>query len=204
MSTVLRRLPSNPMYRTFVRAAASTQSASSLCPRVAMTRKVVPPVVQRSDGGGDVTGEHGGAPKTFRTGEFRPVLDDRDVEIEELRLPRDGRRDMPASGDDQPRPARHRLDEQIVVVVKRHDSRRAMPELLAREVGRASVDRGGRRRSPTSGPAPRRKCGRRRTNSGASRRRRVATAMGSPPAAAFRQATHHVGAGRKRLGAPFG
>ena len=46
-----------------------------------------------------------------------PILEDRDIEIEQARLPRDGERNVPTAGHDELWSARHRVDEQIAFLI---------------------------------------------------------------------------------------
>ena len=84
---------------------------------MATTRKSCATVSKRLDRLRDVSGEDSRAIESFRIRELGPILDHRHVEIEELRLTRNGARDVAAAGDDEARPAGDRFDQELVLVI---------------------------------------------------------------------------------------
>ena len=87
-------------------------------------------------------------PKRDGSANSGTIFENRHVEVEQLRLPRDRERDVSAAGDDQARARRHRLDQHLMLVVERDDTRRAVPQLIdghrhEARIGRRLAERAG-------------------------------------------------------------
>ncbi len=100
-----------------------------------------PAVLERRDRLRHVALHDPRAAEALRIGELGPVLENRDVEIEQHRLPRDGERDVAAARDDELRTAGDGIDQEIVRVVEGDQAGRRVRQLGHRRGRSALVER---------------------------------------------------------------